>query len=171
MKAIASRAGVSLTELKRRTAKGQKWCYKCKEFLDAKSCFISDSSRYDGFSPICRECKNRINRERYKPKARIRFGPLPDAPRSGDKIQARQRINVQIRTGRRLHPNFLPCEDCGHVWKEGERRHEYDHYLGYGVRNHYNVQAVCTTCHRKRSTARGEATSRARNNKGRFARN
>ena len=25
----------------------------------------------------------------------------------------------------RPHPNTIPCEDCGHVWFEGERRHQY----------------------------------------------
>lgn len=67
----------------------------------------------------------RINPETGRP------GPKPQRPRTGDKIQARQRINVEVRTGRRPHPNTLPCADCGHIWEEGERRHEYDHHLGY----------------------------------------
>ncbi len=25
----------------------------------------------------------------------------------------------------RPHPNTLPCADCGHIWFEGERRHDY----------------------------------------------
>lgn len=78
-------------------------------------------------------------------------GPLPMQPRDGDKLQARQRINVEVRTGRRPHPNALPCADCGHVWSEGERRHEYDHHLGYDAAHHYDVEAVCTRCHHLRS--------------------
>lgn len=42
-------------------------------------------------------------------------GPQPKPARSGDKLQARQRVNVEVRSGRRPHPNTLPCTDCGHV--------------------------------------------------------
>src|SRR3546814_10218569 len=69
-------------------------------------------------------------------------GPDPYPPRDGDKVQARQRINVEVRTGHRPHPNTLPCVDCGHEWKPGERRHEYDHYLGYAAAHHYDVEEV-----------------------------
>lgn len=74
-------------------------------------------------------------------------GPTPAPAREGDKKQARHRINMQVRSGYRLHPNKLPCTDCGHIWKKGERRHEYDHYKGYAAKNHENVEPVCTTCH------------------------
>jgi hypothetical protein len=74
-------------------------------------------------------------------------------PRDDDKVQARQRVNVEVKAGRRPHPNALPCTDCGHVWKPGERRHEYDHHLGYAAEHHLHVQAVCTTCHARRSEA------------------
>lgn len=86
------------------------------------------------------------------------FGPDPMPPRDGDKEQARQRINVLVRTGRLVHPNALPCTDCGHVWKRGERRHEYDHHLGYAAEHHYDVQSVCTTCHAKRDNAKARQT-------------
>lgn len=81
-------------------------------------------------------------------------GPRPNPPRDGDKLQARQRINVEVRTGRRAHPNTLACTDCSHVWGLGERRHEYDHHLGYAAAHHGDVQAVCTTCHATRDSAR-----------------
>lgn len=97
------------------------------------------------------------------PAARInpatgRPGPAPHPARDGDKAQARQRINVEVRTGRRPHPNALPCEDCGHVHMPGERRHEYDHYLGYAAEHHLDVQSVCTVCHAKRDSARARKT-------------
>lgn len=85
-------------------------------------------------------------------------GPAPNPPRDGDKIQARQRINVEVRTGRRPHPNTLPCWDCGHVYKPSERRHEYDHYKGYAAQNHYKVQPVCTLCHAKRDSPKKAQT-------------
>lgn len=86
-----------------------------------------------------------------------RPGPAPHPPRDGDKLQARQRINVEVRTGRRPHPNTLACVDCGHRWAPGERRHEYDHHHGYGAEHHYCVEPVCTKCHRARNDQRGES--------------
>lgn len=83
-----------------------------------------------------------------------RPGPAPKPPRDGDRRQARQRVNVEVRTGRRPHPNSIPCVDCGHVWKKGERRHEYDHFAGYSPEHHYSVESVCTTCHARRDSAR-----------------
>lgn len=74
-------------------------------------------------------------------------GPAPHAPRDGDREQARQRINVEVRSGRRPRPNDLSCVDCGHRWSPGEPRHEYDHFMGYGAEHHYDVQAVCVRCH------------------------
>lgn len=85
-------------------------------------------------------------------------GPPPYSPRDGDKVQARQRINVEVRTGYRLHPNVLACVDCGHEWSEGERRHEYDHHLGYAAEHHYSVEPVCTLCHSKRDNAKANQT-------------
>lgn len=89
---------------------------------------------------------------------RATFGPAPAEPRDGDLKQARQRINVLVRTGRKPHPNTLPCTDCGHVWSEGERRHEYDHHNGYAAEHHYDVEPVCTTCHAKRDSHRKAKT-------------
>ena len=103
-----------------------------------------------------------INRQTGKP------GPAPKPPRDGDRAQARQRVNVEVRTGYRPHPNTLPCVDCGHRWRSGERRHEYDHYKGYAAKHHGDVEAVCTTCHRARAGARGEVRQR-RDARGRYA--
>ena len=87
-----------------------------------------------------------------------RPGPAPNPPVDDDRVQARQRVNVEVRTGRRPHPNTLPCSDCGHVWKTGERRHEYDHHLGYAAKHHLDVQAVCTTCHATRDSSQKAQT-------------
>ena len=87
-----------------------------------------------------------------------RPGPAPHPPRDGDRVQARQRINVEVRMGRRPRPNSLPCVDCGHIHSEGGRRHEYDHHLGYAAAHHYDVEAVCTDCHAKRDSAKKAQT-------------
>lgn len=87
-----------------------------------------------------------------------RPGPTPYPARDGDKRQARQRINVEVRSGRRPHPNSLPCFDCGHVWADGEFRHEYDHHLGYAAEHHLDVQAVCNSCHVKRDSTKAKQT-------------
>lgn len=83
-------------------------------------------------------------------------GPCPHPPRDGDKIQARQRINVEVRTGYRPDPNSLPCVDCGHVGSD--RRHEYDHHLGYSAEHHYDVEPVCTLCHAARDGKKANQT-------------
>ncbi len=87
-----------------------------------------------------------------------RPGPAPHPPRDGDKVQARQRINVEVRTGRRPHPNTLPCTDCGHVHDTGERIHHYDHHKGYAAEHHLDVEPVCTKCHAIRDSKRKRQT-------------
>jgi hypothetical protein len=88
-----------------------------------------------------------------------RFGPKPSPARDGDKVQARQRVNVEVRSGRRASPNAFPCVDCGHVWPDGERRHEYDHHLGYAAEHHGDVEPVCTKCHAQRDSERAKQTA------------
>lgn len=87
-----------------------------------------------------------------------RPGPAPRPGRDGDRKQARQRINIEVRRGDRPHPNTLACVDCGHIWQDGERRHEYDHYLGYAAEHQYDVEPVCTTCHARRDNAKARQT-------------
>jgi hypothetical protein len=87
-----------------------------------------------------------------------RSGPPPLPSRDGDKKQARQRINVEVRTGRRPHPNSLACVQCGHTWQPGERRHEYDHHLGYAAEHHYEVQPLCTRCHTAKDSEKAQRT-------------
>jgi hypothetical protein len=92
------------------------------------------------------------------PKRPRRPGPEPKPARDGDRIQARQRINVEVRTGRRPHPNTLACTDCGHTHQPDGLKHEYDHHLGYAAENHLDVQPVCRLCHVKRDSKRKRQT-------------
>lgn len=50
----------------------------------------------------------------------------------------------------RPHPNTLRCEDCGHLWFEGERRHQYVDPAGE-ISLEDGADVVCTLCmHRRR---------------------
>lgn len=137
----------------------QKWCTSCKTTHD-RSAFGADRSRPDGLAAACRVARKRHYDAMYTSKGpRVnpltgRPGPAPKPARSGDRRQARQRINVEVKRGVRPNPNDLPCVDCGH--RGADRRHEYDHHLGYDAEHHLDVQPVCTTCHYARAIARGE---------------
>lgn len=141
-----------------------KACWRCKA-THARSEFGIDRSRADGLSSSCLASRRVKTRKDMRGIAR-RVGWLVDA-RAGDKMQARFRVNYLVRHQRIPAPSALPCADCGHVWTHGERRHEYDHYRGYAAAHHLDVQAVCSTCHRRRTSERGELVQR-RNPKGRF---
>jgi hypothetical protein len=169
LKQLAARSGLSVEDYQARLDSGERWCFACCTFHRITA-FHIDRSRNDGVARICREAKNRKSRARHvpvPPEKRKPMGPPPEPPRGGDVKQARQRINVLVRTGHLPHPNTLPCSDCGHGYTPDERRHEYDHYLGYAAEHHYDVQAVCTICHRKRGDERGE-TGQIRGYRGRF---
>lgn len=148
LKTAAKLAGVSLDEFNRLTESGLKKCTTCKQWVSRDS-FSVDRSRVDGLKANCKPCASKIGKVRYAPVAiRKRNGPPPYPPRDGDAQQARQRVNVDVREGRRDHPNQLPCSECGHVWKKGERRHEYHHHKGYGYKFHADVIVLCSTCHK-----------------------
>lgn len=85
-------------------------------------------------------------------------GPAPAPQRDGDKVQARATVNRLVRTGYLPRPSDLPCVDCGRVWEPGERRHEYDHYNGYGEGFHLDVVVVCSLCHAIRDSKRKKQT-------------
>jgi hypothetical protein len=156
IKVNARKAGVSVRVYLQKLKAGLKWCYHCKAFQSVAE-FGSDSSRYDGLTALCSKARNERQRKLYVPvpPETIKHGPAPHPPRENDKLQARQRINVLVRTGKLPNPSTLPCTDCGHLWKKGDKRHEYDHYLGYNAAHHYDVQPVCTRCHCDREMKRG----------------
>lgn len=150
LKAAARRINVPYAEYRRRLAGG----HRAWHLRDA---FCVDRSRGDGLKATCRAFDREVYVVSYVPvplAERRPCGPPPVPRRDGDKRQARRRINVLVRTGRIPAPNKLLCADCSHEWSVGERRHEYDHYLGYAAEHHEDVEAVCTTCHREREAAR-----------------
>src|SRR5580658_913221 len=85
----------------------------------------------------------------------------------GNRASAHARIHHRVKLGELPHPRTLPCADCGHLWSEGERRHEYDHIAGYSRANALLVEPVCTLCHHRRGRERGTHI-RKRGSNGRF---
>ena len=150
IKLAAARLGITLEEYQEHLLRGEKHCLRCRP-LHPRSEFAKDRSRGDGLTPACRASRNRNSRERYTPRPRPPVGRSFVAPRDGDKLQARRRINYFVESGILPHPNTLACVDCGHLWSEGERRHEYDHHLGYAAEHHEQVESVCSHCHHERS--------------------
>jgi hypothetical protein len=71
-----------------------------------------------------------------------------------DRDKARLLIKNQVRRGLRPHPNSFPCADCGHQYKDDEKRHVYDHHLGYAPEHYGHVEPVCDYCHGKRGGKR-----------------
>lgn len=148
----AVRIGIPLTDYQTRLDAGEKWCHRCRSWLPVAR-FGADASRGDGRSPACKECQSARHRAAYVPVlVRKPMGPPRLPRRDGDKRQARSRINHDMRMGQRPNPNTLPCTDCGHLGED--RRHEYDHHLGYAAENHYDVEPVCSRCHHARERGR-----------------
>lgn len=153
---VASRLGIPEEEYRAHVAAGEKWCSGCKAWHE-RSVFKVDASRNDGLAASCPKARlAHYEKTKGPPQRRGRLPGFIVPARDGDKIQARRRVNHAIAAGRLKSPNELPCTDCGHVYQDGERRHEYDHHLGYGAEHHLDVQAVCTSCHAQRGWDRGE---------------
>jgi hypothetical protein len=154
-KRAARRAGIALPDYVALVKSGQKFCWRCRVFHQ-RSEFTIDASRADGLNSSCSTSRGNIARSAYQPKGRVSMrGRFFARTRDGDKRQARARVNHHVDVGLLRDPNKIPCSDCKHVWSPEERRHEYDHYLGYSAAHQLSVQAVCTTCHRTREKQRG----------------
>jgi hypothetical protein len=152
-KTAAARIGVTLDEYDQRRAAGEKWCTGCKQWHPHVD-FNIDRSRGDGLGKWCRAFATEQGRTHYTPRPRPAAGRRFVAARDGDQQQARRRVNHLVDVGLLPDPNDRACNDCGHVYTEGERRHEYDHHRGYEPEHHEHVEPVCTTCHHARETQR-----------------
>jgi hypothetical protein len=160
-KTAAVKIGVGFDEYKSRIDSGERWCTSCKQW-HPRGAFGSDASRSDGLAAHCLSSRKTGRPRGWHGRPNInpltgRPGTTPHPPRDGDRKQARQKVNIEVRNGRMPRPNDLPCADCGHVWNEGERRHEYDHFMGYGAQHHFDVEPVCTRCHHARERRRRAA--------------
>lgn len=152
VKIAAKKIGIPIDNYKANIQKGFLWCTGCKAW-HKKNDFNFDKSRWSGRAQSCREYLKAEYKKCFKPippEKRKKMGPSPYLERPGDKKQARHRVNVLVRTGKIPKPNDLPCSDCGHVHKDGGKRHEYDHHEGYATGKHTVVIVRCSTCHHRR---------------------
>lgn len=148
--AACKKIGISKEEYLKNRVLGLKWCYGCRLWHN-KDFFSKDVSRFDGLTATCIDYRKKSQRDKYKPKPRPEKGRRFVLPRDGDKKQARRRVSYKFGAGLIPHPNELPCVDCGHVYINGGRRHEYDHYKGYSSEHHESVECVCSKCHHERT--------------------
>jgi hypothetical protein len=154
LRAAASRIGISEEEYRNKLTAGLKWCIGCKDWHSLEK-FGVDSSRTDGHSSRCTEGRSRYSKGLYIPHPGPKGKPFPKKPaRHGDKRQARRTVNFLVESGKLPRPVDLPCFDCGDI--NTDRKHEYDHHLGYAPEHHLHVQAVCSLCHIQRTIKRGE---------------
>lgn len=148
-KVAAGRIGVTVFEYERRVSLGEKWCTRCCAW-HPRSAFGVDRMRGDGRDARClasRRVKVRKTRKKTGPRG------WREPARSGDKLQARRRVNYLVEQGRIPRPSELPCTDCGDTGQSGAR-HEYDHHMGYAAEHHLDVEAVCAPCHHAREANR-----------------
>lgn len=151
IKAAATRIGISEIEYREHLARGLKWCRGCKKW-HPRDAFGIDITRGDGLASTCIIKRSADQKAAYIPKP----GPEPGRRfvdfRNGDKRQARRRVNYLVEAGLLPRPDTIPCCDCTHMGDD--RRHEYDHHLGYAAAHHEHVEVVCSKCHHKRSIER-----------------
>lgn len=153
-KTAAYKIGIPVEQYLQQIQSGLKWCSICRNFKPLHL-FNNDADKIDGKNYCCKDCGRKKDRARYKPIPREQWKPRGfdvHPPRDGDKQQARNRVNREVRKGKLPHAQTVPCTDCGHIGSD--RLHEYDHHLGYAAINHLAVECVCVPCHNKREQQR-----------------
>ncbi len=139
LKIAAKKAGLTLQEYINKLNNNYKKCGVCEAWLE-KTYFNKDLSRHDKLNSKCKECSKAIWRFAAINRKNKRQ-PIVDA----NKKKARSRINSDVESGIRPHPNTLYCALCGHFGKG--RRHEYHHPLGYSQNHQNDIVALCSKCH------------------------
>ncbi|HUW00872.1 MAG TPA: hypothetical protein VMW08_00840 [Acidimicrobiales bacterium] len=163
-KTAAARIGCSHEEYASHLELGEKWCGGCG--WQPRSAFGSDRNRSDGLAALCRPCRRQRAKDRYERRDPPAPGRRYVTARDDDRLQARGRVNHLVNVGVLPNPDEVACCDCDH--RGSDRRHEYDHFLGYAPEHHEAVEAVCTKCHHARERAR-QPRERRRDERGRFA--
>ena len=150
-KAAAARTGCTVADYAANLAAGLLWCTLDQAWEPAED-FAVDRSRARGRAASCRRSVSARARARYQTKPRPAPGRRFVSARSGDKLQARRRVNHLVDVGLLADPDDVACSDCGHLGPD--RRHEYDHHLGYDAEHHEHVEPVCSPCHHQREANR-----------------
>lgn len=153
-RSAAARIGLTLIEYTDRLNRGELWCFRDQAWHPADE-FNRDRSRSTGRAASCRRSVNALTRAQYARKARPQAGRSFVPARDGDQRQARRRVNHLVDVGVLPNPNTLPCTDCQHLGDD--KRHEYDHHLGYEAIHHEDVEPVCAPCHHRREDQRRAA--------------
>ncbi|MEG4010358.1 hypothetical protein QUA41_30715 [Microcoleus sp. Pol11C1] len=141
VKVATTTVGIPVEQCLQSVCSDLKWCYLCKKNIHRDLFGNNAGNKTDGKNSRCNNC-DKGTQHYYDVQFR----------RDGDKKQARKLVNNAVKRGILPHARFISCNDCGHVGND--RVHEYDHYLGYAAINHLDVQAVCASCHHKRTWQR-----------------
>lgn len=102
----------------------KKWCPKCNKVMEVNS--FNRATRRDGYQTYCRECHNKMQREKY----------------ANDPME---KVKRQIRAGRRKEKNPL-------VQREAELKRLYDITLKDYVKIFDQQNGVCAICLQKCKT-------------------
>ena len=152
----ASKAGISVEQYLANEKFGMKWCTDCESFVDQDYFYDTSSRGRARKHSYCKSC-SRIRSKRandLRLSTSEEFSKRETFPRDGDKKQARYRVNREVHKGNLPHAQTVACIDCGHVGSD--KKHHYDHYLGYAGINHLAVECVCVSCHQKRERQRNQ---------------
>jgi hypothetical protein len=134
-----------------------KQCVKCN-ILKSISEFFRDKSRWDGFSPYCKDCR-RIEQKEYREKNKDRLSNYSIAyqkSEKGKRVHAksvaawqeknRRKRDVHVFINNAIARGLLPRVKSKSCVVCGNQAQEYHH-------EDYNkpleVQAVCSSCHNK----------------------
>lgn len=138
--------------------------------------FYEDKSRSTGRAPWCVTCYNEKGRDDHAQNLEARnqrikeYRAQPDKkeylrayareyyhrPEVKFKWKARSAVNTAIRSMDLLPPTTYSCMDCGNPAKE------YDHYRGHTPEHWFDIQPVCTRCHKQREKVRNDAARQIR---------
>lgn len=165
-KTAAAKCGLTLDQYLRRIERGEKRCTDCEQWKSRDE-FAVDRSRWDGLATKCAPCASERGKAGHEcvPLEDLSVSGPPRLPISdGDKVRARQLVNMEVKRGRRPNPNSLFCALCGHLGDD--RRHEYHHHMGYAAEHVFDVIALCSLCHANEH--REQVESRTRDTNGCF---
>jgi len=105
--------------------------------LDA---FYRKANAQDGRASRCKDCENRVKRERRPPRNRPkeRLAKARYKERNAEKLKAHYAIRDALRRGKLTKPS--ECESCGEPGRLHAHHHDYARPL--------DVRWLCPACHK-----------------------